>query len=441
MRSTRSRALPKGARFSGVVWLLVAGSPTTSACGAVAAAEGRPRAGAVGVGEPVEAPHPQALPAEYVPAHPPSPAYGGPPTPPDDADPLVAKLRLRLSALAKKAGHPVPGSDGRLDRAATELARLGGPATHELVTFVSRAQGLPEPEPAVVAVGTNAPEGEAVALVAEQLATALTGSAWARVGVGVSRGPAGMQVVVLLSPMALELAPLPRSLPAAGGAPVAGRLPPGYEDVALVVTTPAGRVGRLPVQSKGRAFSGRFSCVEGPGRYEVELMASHKRGPEVMANVPVYCGVDAPDRLSLAKPHAFPAVTEPRAIEAAFVAAVNRERQARKLPALVADRRLADVARAHSEAMARRREVSHLSPQGEDAADRVRAAGLAPSLVAENVGAASTAAGAHEGFMASPAHRGNVLEPRASHLGVGVVEGTAPNGGAVYYVTTLFAAF
>ena len=46
---------------------------------------------------------------------------------------------------------------------------------------------------------------------------------------------------------------------------------------------------------------------------------------------------------------------------------------------------------------------------------------------------------AERGFMSSPGHRSNVLEPRVTHVGVGVVAGSPEEGGSVpLYVTQLF---
>jgi uncharacterized protein YkwD len=102
------------------------------------------------------------------------------------------------------------------------------------------------------------------------------------------------------------------------------------------------------------------------------------------------------------------------------------------------DRQLTAVARAHSAEMAATGVVGHVSPQTGNAADRVKKMGLNPLLVAENVGRAYSAGQAHRGFMGSPGHRGNVVEPRVTAVGIGIVAGREENGTVPLFFTQLF---
>ena len=79
--------------------------------------------------------------------------------------------------------------------------------------------------------------------------------------------------------------------------------------------------------------------------------------------------------------------------------------------------------------------VGHVSPRTGTALDRVRAAGLQPELILENVGRAYSAQEAESGFMASPGHRANVLEAKARKIGVGVALGKPVTGTIPLYVT------
>jgi uncharacterized protein YkwD len=105
---------------------------------------------------------------------------------------------------------------------------------------------------------------------------------------------------------------------------------------------------------------------------------------------------------------------------------------------VVADPRLTAIARAHSRDMVDHDFVGHVSPRTGTAMDRVHRAGLAPELVLENVGRAYAAEEAESGFLASPGHRGNLLDPRARLLGVGIVFGPAVTGTRPLFVTQLF---
>jgi uncharacterized protein YkwD len=98
---------------------------------------------------------------------------------------------------------------------------------------------------------------------------------------------------------------------------------------------------------------------------------------------------------------------------------------------------LAAVARAHCQDMIDHDFVGHVSPRTGSAADRLHHAGLEPELVMENVGRFYSADQAESGFLGSPGHRGNLLDPRATRIGVGVVFGPEVTGTRPLFVTQL----
>lgn len=106
---------------------------------------------------------------------------------------------------------------------------------------------------------------------------------------------------------------------------------------------------------------------------------------------------------------------------------VNDERaRAGALP-LQFSPRLMTAARMHSSDMAARGYLGHDGPDGDTPADRARTAGIGYAELGENVYADSSAdlaglpARTVEGWLASPAHRANLLSPRfqASAVGIG----------------------
>jgi len=122
--------------------------------------------------------------------------------------------------------------------------------------------------------------------------------------------------------------------------------------------------------------------------------------------------------------------------EQAMAQMVNDERRKAGLEPLVTDSRLADIARAHSAEMRDKDYFSHDSPTDSLRApmDRYRAVvQTAPRVIAENIyrvysyGAARRAISeedvraGHEALMKSPGHRRNILEPRVTRLGIGIV--------------------
>src|SRR4029079_11229637 len=128
----------------------------------------------------------------------------------------------------------------------------------------------------------------------------------------------------------------------------------------------------------------------------------------VLANFPVFCGVEPPP----AAPRSAgvqPATADAAAAEQQMLALVNRDRRAAGLAPVKLDEHLADIARAHSREMAGDDTVFHVSPRTGTALDRVPKAGLAPHIVLENVGGAYSAEEAESGFLASPGHRSNIV--------------------------------
>jgi uncharacterized protein YkwD len=223
-----------------------------------------------------------------------------------------------------------------------------------------------------------------------------------------------------------------------------------------VVTAPSGSVRELPATTGGAgvgpaAGAGRprsgapaaglpfrveLGCDAGPGRYQVEVTGVAAGGPAVLANFPLYCGVPIP--LEAPGPAGVRPITMTVAeAEARLLSLVNRDRAAAGMPPLALDARLSEVARAHSRDMAAHDVVAHVSPTTGSAIDRVARVGLAPALLLENVGRAYSADDAESGFMASPGHRGNVLDRRATRIGLGVAVGHDLAGATPLFVTQL----
>ena len=135
-----------------------------------------------------------------------------------------------------------------------------------------------------------------------------------------------------------------------------------------------------------------------------------------------------------------------REMEEEMYALVNRDRadpanmpetQGRALP-LRWNERLAEVARAHSLDMLRQGYFGHVDPQGRSVANRVEAAGMQWRAVGENIAIYNGISQAQAAFMNEPRfsknHRGNILSPDFTDVGIGVVQG--PDGSL--YITQDF---
>jgi uncharacterized protein YkwD len=117
---------------------------------------------------------------------------------------------------------------------------------------------------------------------------------------------------------------------------------------------------------------------------------------------------------------------------------VAQETKGRARP-LQWDGRLAEVARLHSEEMAREGFFGHEGMDGSQPSNRVTRAGIQWRSTGENIAKCRDVAEAEAIFMDEPKfqqnHRGNILNPAYTHIGVGIARG--PDG--TLYITQEFA--
>lgn len=116
-------------------------------------------------------------------------------------------------------------------------------------------------------------------------------------------------------------------------------------------------------------------------------------------------------------------VTVRNDLEAGMLLLVNEERKKAGIKPLIADPELQAVARAHSKDMFARGYFAHVSPDGKDPFDRMKAAHVRFLTAGENLALAQTLPQAHDGLMKSPGHRANILQPQFGRVGIGIVEG------------------
>jgi serralysin len=100
---------------------------------------------------------------------------------------------------------------------------------------------------------------------------------------------------------------------------------------------------------------------------------------------------------------------------------VNQARVNAGLRSLTLSEKLDIAADQHAERMATRDFFDHLDPEtGTRSSDRVSAAGYDWQIAAENIAAGyNTPAEVFQGWMDSPGHRANILEPSLTHMGLG----------------------
>jgi uncharacterized protein YkwD len=119
---------------------------------------------------------------------------------------------------------------------------------------------------------------------------------------------------------------------------------------------------------------------------------------------------------------------------------VNEVRAQRKLAPLRRHPSLDLAAQSYAEDMLRRGFYGHLSPEGEDVSDRVKAAGYAYRKVGENVASGqSSLQVVMAGWVESPGHLANMADPYFREIGLGFAAGPSRDGGYAFLWVQVFA--
>ena len=110
-------------------------------------------------------------------------------------------------------------------------------------------------------------------------------------------------------------------------------------------------------------------------------------------------------------------------LEIKMIELVNKDRSEHGLSPLIRDEELTKVARQHSRDMFVRGYFSHVTPDEKDPFDRMKANDIHFITAGENIALAQTISIAQYGFMHSPGHRANILNPAFGHIGIGILDG------------------
>jgi hypothetical protein len=103
---------------------------------------------------------------------------------------------------------------------------------------------------------------------------------------------------------------------------------------------------------------------------------------------------------------------------------LNHERASQSLSPLRWDVALFKAARQHALRMSNLNMLEHQLPSEPGLADRLSETGARFSMIAENIAIGPNAHSIHNGWMGSPGHRKNILDPRLTSVGIAAVRGT-----------------
>ena len=359
---------------------------------------------------------------------------------------LARALAVEAERIAIASGATVPRLDSRLCLVAEDMARLSGahgPPPYDAVAFAMQHHGIIEPSPHLLVVQGSPNNAEGVLReVIPRLESMIPGGDFARIGAAeVSTGSEG-QYVIALQESHVVTEPIGRVVPRGSVVIVKGRVLPPYGDPQVLVTAADGSVSRRAVvKSSAQEFWARVRCGDAPSTHKVEVIGHASRGATVLANFPVYCGIQPPATLTMGNPRLDDGTGgQPDLVEQRLYDLLNASRRKAGLPALIPGDEAASVARRHGVDMRDAGFVGHVSPTSGSAQDRMRRAGLVSPVVLENVARAYSAQEAHTGLMESPGHRANILSDEVTHVGIGVVKGSGDGLRDELYITQVFYA-
>jgi uncharacterized protein YkwD len=107
-------------------------------------------------------------------------------------------------------------------------------------------------------------------------------------------------------------------------------------------------------------------------------------------------------------------------------------------PALTWNSLLAQAATGHSQDMVDHNFFSHTGFNGSTLGQRIDATGYAWSWIGENIAAGQTTVNqVVDGWIASPGHCANIMNPNFVHVGVACVRGTSANTYPTYWTMDL----
>jgi uncharacterized protein YkwD len=122
-------------------------------------------------------------------------------------------------------------------------------------------------------------------------------------------------------------------------------------------------------------------------------------------------------------------------VRAELLASVNRERARAKRPPLRGSTVLDRIAQSYADDMLARGFYGHLSPEHGDVSARARAGGYSASRLGENLAKGQTSVDeVMDGWMHSPEHRENIVNPWYTEAGFGLAMGKTREGSRAIWV-------
>jgi uncharacterized protein YkwD len=206
----------------------------------------------------------------------------------------------------------------------------------------------------------------------------------------------------------------------------------GYQQPSALITQPDGNVVTAPIRINGQNFEldANFSQT---GYYSFEINVESAFGPQPATNFVIPVGV-APLASEPTPNTSAPPVSNVATAQQELLTLVNRDRAEQGLSQLQLDPKLNQAAQNHSQDMVSNGFIGHNSPTRGTPQQQAAATGVT-ELVGQNIAISRSLANSQRELMSSPGHRRIIIDPKHTHVGFGVVNGSD----GFLYITQFFA--
>ncbi len=371
-------------------------------------------------------------------SEPPATAYLG--AWPDDNDAFYRKLVTQVSR-----GRAVYDPD--LGRAAREFVfqytEFGSDPPSDVRDFLLAGSGAIAGDTVFQHLRTTSEAEEALRkAIATVVSEPPSGTGDVHVGVGeiyMAGADLPRHIGVVGTRLPLRLDPMLRRAEVGSVWRMSGRLVAPYTGLEALVLRPGGDIETMQPEVKGDLLTLDVAVGDRRGTLQVQLIGEGPSGPGKLVQVRVEVGQDPPRRFTTRiAPDEGALQTADQAAQYAF-ALVNADRARHGVPTLIWDGKLAEVARDHSADMRDNGYFGHRSPTTGLHTQRLEAAHYRAIASSENLAHNTSIAEAQAGLMDSLGHRRNMLDPKVTHLGIGVVGEQGDDGDRRWWVTQIFS--
>ncbi|MEK7545131.1 MAG: CAP domain-containing protein [Patescibacteria group bacterium] len=198
-----------------------------------------------------------------------------------------------------------------------------------------------------------------------------------------------------------------------------------------VIKTPSGKVEEIIINStqksnyfkiktipKGVPYSFTYT-PKTEGTYQIEV---NDKGGSAVINTPVYIGKKIPllpDYFEIYEDAEYPDIrVEKEKFAQKMLKDINQIRRNYAIPQVKIDTELNLLAQLHAEDMAKNGYLGHVNQQNETPEDRRKKLKITTG-VGENIAESLSLRHALEGLLASPGHRGNIMDEKWTRVGLG----------------------